>query len=157
MSASTNSQSRPLPVVIDTQAVLDCWYFGDPLYAGWSPALDAGTWQWMATEAMRQELSWVLDRGFGPRWPGDASAVLAAFDRHAKLRRAPELPLAGGLRCSDPDDQKFIDLAVSIGPCHLVTRDRALLKLGRKALARHGVQVCRPGEWMEAKPYTARP
>lgn len=148
MSASTNLAVNARQVVIDTQSVLDCWYFGDPRYACWSVALTQGGWRWAATEAMRQELGWVLEKGFGPRWPGDAAATLAAFDRLAQLRPAPVLPLAGRLRCSDPDDQKFIDLAVSIGGCHLVTRDRALLKLGRKALAGHGVQVCTPASWL---------
>lgn len=39
-------------------------------------------------------------------------------------------------RCSDPDDQKFLVLAdVALADC-LLTRDKALLKLGR---ARYGL------------------
>lgn len=34
--------------------------------------------------------------------------------------------------CSDPDDQIFIDLAAEVAPCHLITKDKDLLKLSRK-------------------------
>ena len=49
-------------------------------------------------------------------------------------------------RCSDPDDQIFIDLAIAQGAQLLLTRDRALLKLARKA-QRHGVWVATPERW----------
>lgn len=157
MSASTNSLSEPGRIVLDTQAVLDCWYFRDPAFAAWEPLLEAGSWRWMATAWMRQELAWVLERGFGPRWPGDAAAPLAAFDRLAEVKPAPVRPLAGALRCSDPDDQPFIDLAVDCRASHLVTRDRALLKLGRRAARLHGLQVVRPGDWPPRHPARMNP
>ena len=34
-------------------------------------------------------------------------------------------------RCTDPDDQKFIELAVAAGALALVSKDRAVLKLSR--------------------------
>jgi len=40
---------------------------------------------------------------------------------------APTLPA-----CKDPDDQKFLELAVGAGATHLLTRDRALLKMARR-------------------------
>ena len=50
------------------------------------------------------------------------------------------------LRCRDPDDQMFIDLALSARAQWLVTRDRALLVLARRARLR-GVTVIRPVDW----------
>jgi predicted nucleic acid-binding protein len=44
---------------------------------------------------------------------------------------APVGPLARP-RCTDPDDQKFIDLAASRTGSLLLSRDRAVLKLARK-------------------------
>jgi predicted nucleic acid-binding protein len=35
-------------------------------------------------------------------------------------------------RCSDPDDQKFIELAAASGAQGLVSKDRAVLKLRRR-------------------------
>ena len=66
-------------------------------------------------------------------------------------------PLAAArapMRCGDPDDQKFIDLAVETQAQWLVTKDRELLKLAKRAL-RQGVSVVRPAQWMA--PETAAP
>ncbi|MBX3622048.1 MAG: PIN domain-containing protein [Rhizobacter sp.] len=52
------------------------------------------------------------------------------------------------LRCTDPDDQKFIDLAVA-NARWLVSRDRAVLKLARRA-ALFGLQVVSPDRWTQA-------
>jgi predicted nucleic acid-binding protein len=59
---------------------------------------------------------------------------------------APGAPI----RCTDPDDQKFIDLAAAHPGALLLSRDRAVLKLGAK-LARLGVQVTTPARWAAAR------
>jgi len=68
----------------------------------------------------------------------DAEAVLAAFDRHARV--VPDAPKAV-FTCKDADDQKFIDLAAAHGAT-LVSKDAAVLCMARR-LARLGVHVCR--------------
>ena len=50
------------------------------------------------------------------------------------------------LRCADPDDQPFIDLALAAGANWLLTRDKALLALARPSLAR-GLVVTTPRRW----------
>lgn len=147
MSAGAHTSQPPPLVVIDTQAVLDWCYFQSPSCASWSTARERGAWHWIASQAMRDELAHVLARGFGTRWPGDAAAVLGAFDRFAQVLPSPTLSLAQPLRCSDTDDQKFIDLAIASGARWLVSRDRAVLKLARRALARHGLEIVRPADW----------
>ncbi|MBN8487205.1 MAG: PIN domain-containing protein, partial [Burkholderiales bacterium] len=54
------------------------------------------------------------------------------------------------LRCTDPDDQKFIDFALACGARWLVSRDKAVLKLRRRALALHGLQIVHPADWRPA-------
>jgi hypothetical protein len=137
-------------LVIDTQSLLDWLVFHDPVCAGWPERL-GGPWQWIYTAPMRAEFDVVLDRGFGPRWPvapeTDAAAV-RAWARYGRLFEPPAPPgAAGRLHCSDPDDQKFIDLAIAAGVHTLVTRDKALLKLGRRAAERHGLRICTPVAW----------
>jgi putative PIN family toxin of toxin-antitoxin system len=124
-----------MQLVLDTNIVLDLLVFADPAAHDLAQALGAGELHWLATAAMREELARVLrypklaDR-VACRPGGDAQ-VLADFDRQARLvEPAPK----SALTCSDPDDQKFIDLAVA-HRCTLLSKDREVLRL-RKRLAR---------------------
>jgi predicted nucleic acid-binding protein len=61
------------------------------------------------------------------------------------MRAVPALPCAT-LVCRDPTDQMFIDLALTCRPSWLVTRDRALLSLRRRA-APQGVAIGTAQQW----------
>lgn len=140
---SSRPVNEPARLVLDTNVVFDCWIFRDPRCAGLAAALDSGRAVWLASAAMRDELVHTLARGqLHPRWA--VEGAVAAWDRLARLQ--PEPPPTR-LLCSDFDDQKFVDLAVRVGTgCWLLTRDRALLKLRRRAAA-HGVTVALPEHW----------
>lgn len=128
------------PLVLDTNVVLDAFVFDDEDAQPLQPALVAGRFQWVATADMREELERVLGyRRIVPRlafYGLDAAQVLAAFDRFAHLVDVPARALA---ICADPDDQKFIDLAVARGAL-LLSRDAAVLSM-KNRLARHDVAV----------------
>ena len=98
---------------------------------------------------MRAEFDFVAAKGFGERWPVPQNDVMDAWTRLAHATEAPSLGAAACLRCSDPDDQKFIDLAIGERVDTLVTRDKALLRLARKAADRYGVRVCTPQAWVD--------
>jgi predicted nucleic acid-binding protein len=132
----------PAALVLDTNVVLDVFVFGDEAAQPVLPALQGGRWQWLATAAMREELGRVLAYPLIERRLAatgrQAHEVLDGFDRHARLVDAPaRAPLS--LCCSDPDDQKFIDLAVARQAC-LLSKDRAVLSL-RKRLAAWSVRA----------------
>lgn len=120
--------------VLDTNVVLDWLVFRNPRVDALGAALDAGSLQWLSCPPMRSELAYMLASQRLARWAPDASEVLGRHDRLATLCDAPELPLAR-LRCSDPDDQVFVDLALAQRADWLWTHDRALLKLARRAAA----------------------
>jgi hypothetical protein len=137
----------PALVVIDTQSLFDWLVFRDPACSGWSAALGA-EWKWIFTFEMRAEFEHVAAKGFGERWPVSMETCADAWTRHGRIMDVPA-PLGAGRRlaCSDPDDQKFIDLAIAAGAHTLVSRDKALLKLARRARERHGLRVCAPAAW----------
>lgn len=131
--------------VIDTQVVLDWLVFRDPAAAPLGAAVERGELRWLATAAMRAELDHVLARGVGASWQADRRAVVETFDRLA-LRAEPGLLPEPRLRCTDPTDQVFIDLALGARAQWLFSRDRALLRLGRRARPL-GLIVTRPADW----------
>ena len=136
-------------VVLDTNAVLDWLVFGDAGMAALAAAIERGCVGWIASPRMREELRRTLSYPALARWVLDAPRTLTAFDRWAGLRGEPASLQFGPLMCSDPDDQVFIDLALAHGASWLVTHDRALHKLGRRA-ALAGVKIVRPREWQSA-------
>jgi hypothetical protein len=152
MTPSAPSTLVPL-AVIDTQSILDWLYFLNPTCADWERQRLAGQWRWIATPAMRDELAHVLGRGVGgPGRTERAHDVLAHFDQHIELLTPAPAPLSGWPRCTDHDDQKFIDLALSTPARWLVSRDKAVLKLTRKAWQLRKVSILRPADWQPAPP-----
>jgi putative PIN family toxin of toxin-antitoxin system len=136
-------------VVLDTNVALDWLVFRD---AGAQPlglALDRGELCWLATRAMRTELAHMLAHASLARWAPDSERALASFDALTVLTVAPERP--GPLRCRDPDDQMFIDLALAASARWLLTRDKALLRLARRAAA-FGLVVAPPLHWTPGAP-----
>ena len=108
-------------VVLDTNVVLDLWLFGD---------------------ARAQPL-----RPFAADWPAPPAQVLATVHASARL---VQQPAAGppAPRCTDTDDQKFIDLAWAWPASVLFSRDRAVLKLARAA-QRRSLQITTPERWAQ--------
>ncbi|MCC2676282.1 MAG: twitching motility protein PilT [Ramlibacter sp.] len=127
-----------MQLVIDTNVALDLLVFRDPGARRLQDGLEAGSLRWLATAAMREELARVLAYPkLAPRVTfhrGSADAVLQDFDRHARL---VEPAAKAEVTCGDPDDQKFIDLAVA-HRCVLLSKDDEVLRM-RKRLA--GLQV----------------
>ena len=144
MPVFTNNAA--LPVVLDTNVVLDWLVFDDRAARPLAAALVAGRLRWHATAAMLDELAHVLARQRFERRHDRAAHALAAAAAAAQLWTGA--PPTAGPRCADPDDQPFIDLALALPARWLLTHDRALLALRRAAAAR-GVTVCTPRAWAD--------
>lgn len=132
-------------MVLDTNTVLDWLVFNDAGMAPVVAALQSGTAQWLACAAMRDELARTLNYRMLAKWKPDSERALSTFDEHVRLRPAPP-PAPLPLRCSDPDDQVFLDLALAHGAKWLLTHDRALLRLARRVRPL-GLLIVTPRSW----------
>ncbi len=124
----------PIPLlVLDTNVVLDWIAFADPRVQPLVDAVERGVLRVATSAACLQELRRAL--GY-VQVRLDAAAQLLAFERYSAHARvfegcgqfdAADLP-----QCKDRDDQKFLELAWQARASHLLTRDKALLKLARQ-------------------------
>lgn len=124
--------AETLRVVFDTNVLLSLFVFADSRFAPLRGEVVSGRWQALTSPPCFGEFERVL--GY-PLFALDAGrqAEIAAEWRALSLciETAPqstvELP-----RCSDRDDQKFLELARDGAADWLVTADKALLKLRRR-------------------------
>jgi len=146
-------RAMPVPVprlVLDTNVALDLFVFRDPAAVHLMSALQSGAVQAVVDEACRAEWLAVLDYpelGLEERGRSEARA---AFDRCMLLlppsllqpRVDVKLP-----RCADPDDQKFLELALAAGAQWLLSKDKAVLKLARRTAREGWFQILLSGAW----------
>lgn len=123
--------------------LVDVWVFACPVATGvLQQALASGA-RCLATAATRAELERVLTYAHlqvRMASSGQTSErVLADYD--ACMTVAPVAPRSQPI-CRDPDDQKFVDLAVQ-HHATLVSQDKDVLRL-TKRLAQRGVRVLTP-------------
>jgi len=133
-------------VVLDTNAALDWLLFADPAMIELSAAIVGAQVRWIATAVMRREFTHVLERGLAAGRGVAPTLLLAAWSAHCAEVPAPQAN-AKGLRCTDASDQMFVDLALANGARWLVSRDRAVLKLRRRA-AQLGLDITPPDDWL---------
>ena len=140
----------PIPLlVLDTNVVLDWVAFADPRVQPIVAAIERDALRVATSGACLQELQRAL--GY-VQVKLDAAAQALAFERYVRhavvfdialSAEAPALP-----RCEDPDDQKFLELAWHARASHLLTRDKALLKLARQAVHAGGFTVLAPDRFL---------
>ena len=133
-AAQAESVQVPQAWVIDTNIVLDLWLFEDPSTIPLRAALQSGAISHLATDSMRDELERVLT------YPHiikrmvksniQAPDILNRFDEY---QLAAEPAAKAACTCKDPDDQKFIDLAVAHA-VPLLSKDNAILCMKKRLL-----------------------
>ena len=132
-------------IVLDTNIWLDWLLFEDTGIAHIRQLQEAGHVEILIDETCEAELAGVLGREYGKRRMTDAEqrAALAACRRLTTRVgvRASEPERARLPQCRDPDDQKFLELALAAGADVVVTKDKALLDLTRRRKAQVGRTV----------------
>ncbi len=118
-------------VVLDSNVLVSLLVFADPRYPLIAGSLRTGSMVAVTDEACAAEFRRVLAY---PQLKLDASRRAAI---HAAFERAVRRVVSGGKtaaplpKCKDPDDQKFLELALDSGASLLVSGDKALLALNR--------------------------
>jgi len=137
-------------IVLDTNVCLDLFVFHDPRWAVLLDALRSASIKAVTRDDCRNEWLIVLDY---PHLPLDAESKMRSkteFD--ALITCMPtttdqtSIPLP---RCSDPDDQKFLELARDSRAEVLITKDKALLKLARRNAKAGMFKILSPEAWIK--------
>ena len=133
-AAQAESVQVPQAWVIDTNIVLDLWLFEDPSTIPLRAALQSGAISHLATDSMRDELERVLTYPHLIKRMAksniQAPDILNRFDEY---QLAAEPAAKAACTCKDPDDQKFIDLAVAHA-VPLLSKDNAILCMKKRLL-----------------------
>ncbi|MFM9968091.1 MAG: putative toxin-antitoxin system toxin component, PIN family [Burkholderiales bacterium] len=129
-------------LVLDTNVVLDLLLFDDPRVRCLAEGIAATRLSVVTDAHCTEELRRVLRYANFALSDATQAALL-----HRYLGFAHDVegrPAATHhLRCSDPDDQKFLDLAWTT-EAHLLTRDNALLSIGKRYAAKRGKRITTP-------------
>jgi predicted nucleic acid-binding protein len=123
-------------LVLDTHVWLDWLAFEDPSVAALKAAVAAERAEVYMDGACEAELERVLAYPIAKR-VAEREVQAARLAEARRVARPPERELSGAERaslprCGDPDDQKFLELALAARADVLLTRDRALLELARR-------------------------
>lgn len=135
-------------VVLDTNVLLDWLVFDDPAARALGLAVERGHVDWLQCPGTNTEFVHMVRHASVARWQPDVDRCLAAL---AQFGRTVETPARGhrvALRCSDADDQVFVELALAHQARWLVSRDRAVLKLARRARPL-GLRIVTPLVWAQ--------
>ncbi len=142
-------------LVLDTNTVLALWMFRDPTLNAIREWIEAGNCRLYSRGDALEELRRVLAyRQFGVNEFTQQAinqtyrSFLTGWSPPADATPVEELtPLA---RCRDTDDQKFLEIASQAQATHLVTRDKALLKLARHRSIRGRFAILTPERLLAA-------
>jgi putative PIN family toxin of toxin-antitoxin system len=139
-------------LVLDTNVWIDWLVFDDPSVTPLKAAHGDGRIRIMINAACLRELSRVLGYPELDLTEMQKASVLAEAERRCSDMNEPAqyMPSAALPRCTDPDDQKFLELAGTMQADWLLTRDKALLRLGKKKRLAARFRIGTPQQWAAA-------
>ena len=133
--------------VLDTNVVLDLWYWKDPASRELMHALRKKRITAVSTVSCLKELAVVLARPVFALTDQAQEAILTDVLACVRVVRAS---VEGLVRCRDGEDEKFLNLAYEVRADLLLTKDKRVLRAGRKLAAR-GTKTMRPADWDRAQ------
>ncbi len=135
-------------VVLDTNVWLDWLVFDDPSVAALKVAYHEERIEIVIDNACLDELGAVLSY---PEFELDKAQIknhLADVERCViRKDERPSIRTLALPHCSDPDDQKFLELARDAQADWLITKDKALLGIRRGQLKSVKFQIGTPMQW----------
>jgi putative PIN family toxin of toxin-antitoxin system len=147
-------------VVLDTNVCLDLFLFGDSMCSHLLAAMQRGEVQAVTRDDCRDEWLRVLHYPRLPINDENRPGLLAAFDALIVHLPSEQLALRNDVRlplCADPDDQKFMELALAADARWLLSKDNELLKLDRRTRAAGLFSIRLPQQWTVADVRSVRP
>jgi putative PIN family toxin of toxin-antitoxin system len=138
------------PIVIDTNVCLDLFVFRDPRWSELVRALESGEVKAVTRADCRDEYLAVLRYPHLPLDDAGREKAIARFDALLHVV-APDAKHVRLPVCTDRDDQKFLEIARDAGASVLITKDKALLKLGRRTLREGLFRIMVPEAWLKAR------
>ena len=127
------------PVIIDTNILLDIFVFQDPATAPLREALFSGEFNAVRSSKTLNEFADVIAREKFKLSTQQRDEILAKWQAHSRL--LPDSDIAASpWKCKDRDDQIFLDLAYTLRPSLLLSKDLQVLKF-RKRAAKESVVI----------------
>jgi putative PIN family toxin of toxin-antitoxin system len=146
------TSAQPSGLVLDTNIVLDCFVFHDPVVRALATAIEERRVYPLVHQDTLDELERVLAYPQCRLSTAEQRQVLNRYFAVAAVEPMPAgfsrdtLLLPSGFpQCRDSDDQPFLALAYHARAHALITRDKAILKLRRK-IRRFGVAIFAPAD-----------
>jgi len=126
-------------LVLDTNVILDLLVFKDPSTKPIRLLLDAKLVDAVRSEASMLELIDVIKRPTFRLNQEEQSIILQAWESSTRLLENSVIEPAP-FTCRDPDDQVFINMAYSLRPALLLSKDLRVLELHLTAM-RYGIEI----------------
>ena len=144
-SAPVLLAAPPRRVVLDTNVLVSLYVFGDSRFAPLRARIESGEWQALTNEECFNEFRRVLNYPIFALADERQQGALNAYSaRVTCLAESPQPAPVSLPRCTDRDDQKFLELARDSAADWLVTADKALLRLARRDRLRGLFRILTP-------------
>jgi len=119
-------------VIFDTNVLLDLFVFNDFRALHLKQVLLEQKIDALASPKTLQEFADVISRPLFSLNTAEQEKILLEWKLLARIIADQSL-LPSPWRCQDPDDQVFLDLAFTVKPCILISKDHEVLKFAAQA------------------------